>query len=217
MTEMKAVSVSKAEQTFSIRGKNYHYFYHDYNKAWANERTVEVPIINDVLLHTQAKKILELGNVMSHYFSVDHTIVDKYETGPAVLNEDILEYKNNSFFDLIISISTLEHIGWDESPRDPDKAPKALEKLKSLLTPNGNAYITVPVGYNPYLDRALEENRLGFRTSFLKRTTFDNQWEECSIQEAFEMPYNRRIIKNKNSPFNGANGLAFVTFGRETS
>ena len=35
-------------------------------------------------------------------------------------------------FDLIVAISTLEHVGWDESPRDPAKAPRAVEVLRSL-------------------------------------------------------------------------------------
>ena len=34
-------------------------------------------------------------------------------------------------YDLIVTISTLEHVGWDEEPRDPSKVLRAIENLKS--------------------------------------------------------------------------------------
>ena len=36
-----------------------------------------------------------------------HTVVDKYETAPGVLNRDILDVEDAAGFDLVVSISTL--------------------------------------------------------------------------------------------------------------
>ena len=38
-----------------------------------------------------------------------------------VINEDITYFQPNHKYDLIVSISTFEHIGFDEDPRDTVK------------------------------------------------------------------------------------------------
>jgi len=57
----------------------------------------------------------------------------------------------------IVSISTIEHMGWDETPRDPKKIPLALENLIECLVPGGEIVVTLPIGYNTYLDKLLKE------------------------------------------------------------
>jgi len=57
----------------------------------------------------------------------------------------------------IVSISTIEHMGWDETPRDPKKIPLALENLIECLAPGGEVVVTLPMGYNIYLDKLLKE------------------------------------------------------------
>ena len=58
----------------------------------------------------------------------------------------------------IVSISTMEHVGWDETPRDPKKIPLALENLTTrCLAPGGEIVVTLPIGYNTYLDKLLKE------------------------------------------------------------
>ena len=56
-----------------------------------------------------------------------------------------LNLRPTKLYDLIISISTLEHIGWDEAPRDDTKILRALDNLMSLLSENGDndCYSTV--------------------------------------------------------------------------
>jgi hypothetical protein len=54
-----------------------------------------------------------------------------------------------------VSISTLEHVGWDEMTREPMKILKAIENLKNLTNPKGKIVVTLPLGYNPELDRLL--------------------------------------------------------------
>ncbi len=75
--------LSKAE--FEFDGKSLSLFYHHYNMTWANERAVEVPIAADFLRRSAGKRVLEVGNVLSHYGDVDHTILDKYERGTGIL------------------------------------------------------------------------------------------------------------------------------------
>lgn len=58
----------KSRRTFAFRGDAHRYFYHRYNTTWRNERTVEIPIILEVLNKSKGKSILEVGNVLSHYF-----------------------------------------------------------------------------------------------------------------------------------------------------
>ena len=40
-----------------------------------------------------------------------------------MLNLDVLDLDDLGPFDLIVAVSTLEHVGRDESPRDPRRRP----------------------------------------------------------------------------------------------
>ena len=190
----------KSKQTFVFQGRMYHYFYHRYNNTWENERAVEIPIIWHIVKENRGKKILEVGNVLSHYFRVNYDIVDKYEKVEGVINEDIVNFQPSKKYDLIISISTLEHVGWDENPREPDKILKAIEHLKSLLSPKGKIIVTLPLGYNPKMDRFLKEGWIKFDKLYcLKRITKDNKWIETNWNDICDAKYGR--------PFPNANGL----------
>lgn len=164
---------------FKFQNQKYDYFRHPYNTG--GERTVEVPIIWKVVEEYQAsnKRILEVGNVLSHYFPIFHTVVDKYELGEGVINEDIVTYNPSKKYDLIVSISTLEHVGWDEELREPEKVLKAIERLKDLLAPDGKMIVTIPLGYNPEMDKYLREGKISFsRVYLMKRVTKSNKWIE---------------------------------------
>ena len=76
--------------------------------------------------------MLEVGNVLSHYQRVCHDIVDKYEAREGVINEDVVSFDPGRRYALIVSISTLEHVGWDENPRETDKVSRALDNLERL-------------------------------------------------------------------------------------
>ena len=82
-----------SENTFVFKGYTLNYFHHAYNKTWQNERAVEIPIIWGILTGYQGKRILEVGNVLSHYIPVEHDIVDKYEMAPGVINQDVVDYQ----------------------------------------------------------------------------------------------------------------------------
>jgi hypothetical protein len=65
------------KDTFAFRGRNYHYFFHTYNKTWRNERTVEIPMMKKIVDDHPDIAKWEVGNLLSHYFTVHHDIVDK--------------------------------------------------------------------------------------------------------------------------------------------
>lgn len=167
-------------KTFRFRGKTYRYFFHRYNTTWENERAVEVPVVEDFVRRAGGKRVLEVGNVLSHYFRIQHEVVDEYERARSVINEDVVHFRPSESYDLIVSVSTLEHVGWDEEVRDPEKVLRAVENLfDRCLSPGGMMVVTLPLGYNSNLDLFLGEKRLRFdECGFLKRISAANLWEE---------------------------------------
>src|SRR6185369_12129427 len=158
-------------------------FFHSYNSTWSNERAVEVPIARALLEEHRGKRVLEVGNVLSHYLPVEHEILDKFERGPAIRNEDVVAFRSPTPYDLIVSISTLEHVGWDEEPKDPEKILRAVENLAGQLAPGGRMVVTLPLGYNPDMDALLARAAIPFtRRHCLKRRGWCT-WEEVAWEE----------------------------------
>ena len=120
---------SDRSRSFKFQGQDYKYFNLWYNTTWNDERAVEIPIICRFIHENNNDNILEIGNVLSHYFNLNHDIVDKYEKSDGVINEDVVNFQTTKNYKLIVSISTLEHVGWDETPRDPTKIFDAIDNL----------------------------------------------------------------------------------------
>jgi hypothetical protein len=189
-----------SKNTFSFCGGNYHYFYHTYNATWRNERSIEISIVQRILEKHSGVAVLEVGNVLSHYFPVHHDIIDKYEKAFDVINEDVVFYQPVKRYGLIVSISTLEHVGWDEHPREPMKILAALQNLTNCLDDQGKIILTLPVGYNPILDQLIAKGEIRFSELYcLRRTASANLWVECSWPEVAGLHYNFLL--------NYANGL----------
>jgi hypothetical protein len=180
--------------TFEWEGRQVGYFNHRYNYTWLNERAVETALALEVLREHQGEDILEIGNVMSHYVSVDHVIVDKYEHAPGVVNADVADLVLEARFDLILAVSTLEHVGLDEDVLDPDKPGRAIARLQSLLKPGGLLWVTLPVGYNIDLDRQFREGVLGFtRLRALLREDARNVWRQVPFEQVWHASYDRLL------------------------
>jgi len=197
--------IFKSWRKLRFQQKEYKYFYHKYNTTWRNERVVEIPVVWDIV-KTCKENILEVGNVLSHYFAVNHVIVDKYEKAEGVITEDVTEIRLPQKYDLIVSISTLEHVGWDENQSDHkilhehEKIIHAIAKLKEHLNPKGKIVVTLPLGYNPDLDALLKNGKIRFDRLFcLKRISRDNRWIETDWKNVEDSKF--------NSPFAFANGL----------
>ncbi|MCB4790705.1 MAG: class I SAM-dependent methyltransferase [Elusimicrobia bacterium] len=157
--------------------KEYNYFYHWYNTTWRNERTIEIPIVWDMVKQNKDKEILEVGNVLSHYFKINHDVLDEYEiVRRGVIKKDIVDYVSDKKYDLIVSISTLEHIGYNYGEvYDENKIIKAIKNLKSMINIGGDIVVTLPVGLNKNLDNMISEKKYnlmmsGILSKMTKRT-----------------------------------------------
>ncbi len=186
---------------FVFQGKTYGYFRHRHNVTYLNERIVEIPIVWQITRRYEERNILEVGNVLSHYFKVNHDILDKYEIADRVINQDVVDFSPGKRYDLIISISTLEHVGWNETPKEPLKIFGAIENLRKLLNPKGEMIVTLPLGQNPVLDELIGNEELHFESMFyMKRLTKNNSWQEVNFAEVRGAEYGK--------PFPAANAIA---------
>ncbi|EQB70244.1 MAG: hypothetical protein AMDU1_APLC00066G0002 [Thermoplasmatales archaeon A-plasma] len=191
--------------SFRINNIKYRYFTHKYN-AIDGERCVEIPwVLTQIDVN---KKILEVGNVLSHYVNFSHTVVDRYERAPEVINEDAEVFQPTTKYDFIISISTLEHIGFDETVKDDLKISRVISNLKSLINDGGKILITVPLVYNPTIDKIVINNDEGFsKMIFLKQISRFNRWKQCTLDEALKLKY--------GSKYPAANSVAFLVFDKQ--
>lgn len=180
--------------TFCLLGRSYPIQVSWYNRTWRNERQVELPPVLELVRHTDLEEILEVGNVLAHYGQAGHVVVDKYEEATGTLRVDVLDYHPGRSFRLIVAISTLEHVGWDEPEKDPAKFDLALDHLVSLLAPGGLLWATVPRAHNPGADAFLDHPREGFAVSFLVRGSLrPGDWAEAGRAPATDNPYRREI------------------------
>lgn len=198
-------AVRGTERRFTFAEKNYASLHHFYKQTWVTERAVEVPIARDFIATEDPQQVLEVGNVLSHYGPVAHTVIDKYEHAPGVLARDVMDLAGLGPFRRIVAISTLEHAGWDEEPRDPGKAAAAVGALLARLEPGGRLLVTVPLGYNPHLDAALREGEL--RPAELRALRrHGREWREVAPAAAYLVPYDFLLYR--------ARAVALATFVR---
>jgi SAM-dependent methyltransferase len=176
---------------FEFNGHHYDYFCHMYHRTWRNERAVEIPIAKKIVKSCKGR-ILEVGNVLNHYLNLPHEVVDKYEPARGVINSDIVDFQRGNpsppRYDLIISISTLEHVGWDEQPRESTKILRAIERMRNLLRPDGLIFVTLPVGFNPHVDSFIDQGRIGFREMYCLKKS-NRTWRQTSWMEVRATEY----------------------------
>lgn len=147
-------------KTFTFNSEKYTYETGEYNNARLNERAIEVPIAAKLV--SNYDKVLEVGNVLSHYISdFMHTVVDMGDYGKQIQSTDILLFEPGELFDCAISISTLEHM------ESVDHAIKAVEYIKSLLKSGSPYLFTIPHGYNAEIDMAITLN--SFEVDYIMR------------------------------------------------
>ena len=124
---------------FTLGGESYPLLRRRYGLTWVTERAVEVPVAQRLLERHRDERVLEVGNVLSHYGPVAHEVVDKYERAAGVRNADVLDLPSEPGYDLIVSVSTLEHVGRDEQPPEPERALRAFEHLRAAAPPRRHA------------------------------------------------------------------------------
>jgi SAM-dependent methyltransferase len=195
-----------AGRRFDLDGRSYAYYVAEGNRTWDNERAVEIPVCwSAVRSHRDPSTVIEVGNVLGHYFDTEHRVLDLHERDAHVTwNADVLEFRPPFAPQLVVSISTLEHVG---HPLRPELFRRAVEAIIDWLAPSGRLLFTVPLGYSPavveYLERPSPEIR---STLFMRRLTLDNLWEQASFAAVRDCRYDR--------PFGAANAIAIVEASR---
>jgi len=193
----------RGQRTFTVGTRPYHYATDHYNRAWRNERAVELALGRGFLDEHKGERLLEVGNVLAHYGGASHDVLDKYENAPNVINEDIVDFSPSPPYDAILSISTLEHVGWDERPREPDKTLRAYHALRAMLGPGGAMLLTCPIGQNSYLDDYIQQEALDFpERHYLLRVNRSNEWREVELDAVRGAQYHRPY-RNANALFVG--------------
>ena len=194
------IRARRQRERFEFDGHPLPYAFARYNNSFLNERIVEIAIAEHFLAEGGAGRLLEVGNVLSHYGHTGHTVVDKYESVPGVLNVDVVDFVPERPFDAVVAISTVEHVGWDEQPREPEKVFRAIEAIRNCVAAGGRLLVTIPIGYNQRLDAGLRSGEVKFpREGWLVRTNRRNDWVQTDQDEAMAGRY--------GMPFTGANAL----------
>jgi SAM-dependent methyltransferase len=195
-------TLAGARGSFDLAGERYRYLYRRYKLSWLTERAVEVPVVQALVDRHAGQRILEVGHVLGHYRPQSHLVVDKYEQSEGVLNLDVLELGGLGPFDLIVAISTLEHVGFDEAPFDPGKAARAVEALRDLLAPGGRLVFTIPAGYNRTFDAAIVGGSVATDSLIaLRRIRGSSGWREAGVADAFAAPYDFLLYRARGVLF----------------
>jgi hypothetical protein len=195
-------------RTFHAAGVELAYETTRYNNSWLNERTVEISLARHILGVRRPRSVLEVGNVLRNYRltelqGVEHTIIDRYEEIGDVLNTDVRTFRIGRLYETVVSVSTLEHVGYDEPDKDADGAVRGLETMRHHLANDGVMLVTVPLGYNAGLDAAVAEGRFACPEQFcLRRTTKDNRWIQDDVQSGLALSYGSKF-RNANAIYVG--------------
>ena len=147
---------------------------------------------------------------MSHYFPVVYDVLDKFEKGRGIINEDIIDFSPAKQYDLVLSISTFEHIGFDDEATGSSgqKIQTAIAACtKRLLKADGKLVITVPLGYNPDLDRMIKCGELKTTHEFYLRRLQRLNWVSSTKEEALQCQF--------RTPFPYANAILVAEFSNQ--
>jgi len=170
---------------FYFQSKPYYYFINEYNSTYLNARAIEIPIaIEYYNAFFKSNETLEIGNVLKRYFpELKHDALDLYESFEGVINEDIEFYLPAIKYKFILSISTLEHVGFDgDETLDLEKLRRSLNNItENLLTEGGLLIATFPLKYNPSIDELFASNF--FQEKYVMQRGLFNLWKQVSIDQ----------------------------------
>lgn len=110
-------------------------------------------------------------------------------------------------FDLILSISTMEHVGYSKrywEPNKPDKFSKGIVNLKKHLKKGGLLFVTLPLFNNEYITNLIVNKKDSFsKILFMKRVSYLNEWKHLTFLEALKGNMYEGRFANANVLFIG--------------
>jgi len=241
--DLETTLVRNWKPTFIYKQKHLPYNRIGYNNT--GERAIEIPIALNFLATSEKKdNILEIGNTLSHYENSlseyigirPRRIVDKFEVALGVDNVDFMDIPSEEKYDVIVSISTIEHIGQGIEPssqaygeqiqiRDMEAPLKAIAKIYDLLSVGGKALITVPFGklldcgwfiqFNQeYLDILVTKYQIPEKAishSFMRILDMDMDMARSNPREIWVEEKAESLVNVEyNYPYPCANALAII-------
>lgn len=137
-----------------------------------DERIIEYPWLFSRLPAAESGTLLDAGSVLNFDYILDHTVFHNKKVFILTLAPEIEAYWNRSvsyvyddlrstcfrdgYFNWIVSMSTLEHVGMDNTSHYTDDQSKkemnsddyrmVVSEFHRLLKPGGTLYLTVPFG-----------------------------------------------------------------------
>jgi len=155
-------------------------------------RSVEIALGKLAFERFKGQYILEVGNTLHQYIGGYHLCVDQFDPEQRVIQKDILGFEAFGAFDLVISISTIEHIGYDTTYHGNEKkegwrAVQATRHCYNLMRDGGSLLATWDIGANPFLDLAIEQKVIPFGSYYyLAQDPETLQWSEISQEQLKE-------------------------------
>lgn len=179
----------------------------EFAKEYTTERVVEYPwVFSNLKLDTgkvldvgccRSKLSIQLASLGHEVYGID--ISDYPYTHPALnfSRQDITKLTFESdFFDRIIAVSTIEHVGIANSVKDSEGDKVAVREMARVLKPEGIMLVTVPFGKHcitpmerVYDSKALDQ-LFHFLNADMKVDYFvfrDGSWVAASESEARDM------------------------------
>jgi hypothetical protein len=228
----RMVSDLRIETYFNVPFK-----FRDAGEYAVNERIVEVPFVLSLINGgKENQKILDFGCTRSwislSLASLGHRVygIDlrdyPFEHENLVFNkQDILEF-NEKNFDIVIAVSSLEHVGLGAYGEEnkTDGIEQVLEKMNELLIENGTLIITVPVGQpsvDPFMRSFAPDEIKELVTSkgflledsrYFKRKGH-RQWSRCQGEDMHGV--SNREAERRKTGF-GANGVGCFVFRKQS-
>jgi SAM-dependent methyltransferase len=195
-----------------------------------DERSVEIPWLM-AFLGTDRERVLDAGSVLNHLYILEQPQLEKKKLDILTLApEDLCFWKRgisyiftdlreipicDSFYDTVVCISTLEHVGFDNSKythikssskESPMDFKVVLKELRRVLKPKGRLFLTVPYGIHrdyrlfqqfdhALLSQAIEAfgSASEVVTDFYRHTP--HGWNAASHTECAECEYSEMIVK----------------------
>jgi O-antigen chain-terminating methyltransferase len=126
--------------------------------AWSDERAVEIPWV--LARYAGERRVLDVGTAFAEPLYVEglHELgaaelltVDLSEPADVVADVRDLPFED-ARFDLVLCVSTLEHVGRDnatyavDAPRDDRGDEAALRELRRVVAADGRLLVSVPTG-----------------------------------------------------------------------